>query len=56
MLNFVTGYYDKGFLVSSKKKIAIHYLSTWFLPDFISSFPYSILYFTHMISINLVVA
>jgi potassium voltage-gated channel Eag-related subfamily H protein 8 len=57
LLNFVTGYYDKGFLVQSRKSIALNYLKTWFVPDLISSFPYSFLYFTDALSAsNVIVA
>lgn len=41
LLNFLTGYYEKGHLVMQKKKIAINYIKTWFFLDLISSIPFS---------------
>jgi hypothetical protein len=46
ILNFITGYYYKGVLVVERKKIAYNYVKTWFVVDLISSFPYSVFYFT----------
>lgn len=46
MLNFFTGYYQSGLLVLSKKRIAANYIKSWFFPDILSSFPFSIMYFT----------
>lgn len=43
-VNFFTGYYEKGYLVMLKKKIALNYLKTWFFIDLLSSIPFS--YFT----------
>jgi hypothetical protein len=44
LLNFITGYYEKGVLVLDRKKIAINYLHNWFLADILSCFPYTLLY------------
>lgn len=39
-INFFTAYYDsEGILITSCKKIILHYLKGWFFIDFISSFP-----------------
>lgn len=40
-LNFFTAFYDKGILVTSKRKIAFNYISTWFFVDLVSSIPFS---------------
>lgn len=37
--NFFTGYYDKGLLIMSRKKIILRYLRGWFIVDIISSSP-----------------
>jgi len=42
ILTFFTPYYDEGMLVISKKKIACHYISSWFWLDLISIMPISI--------------
>jgi Cyclic nucleotide-binding domain/Ion transport protein len=39
VLNFFTTYSENGVLVKSRKKVAMHYLKTWFALDCISSFP-----------------
>ena len=43
-INFITGYYEKSVLVLDCKKISLNYLKTWFIIDFISSIPFSLLY------------
>ena len=40
ILNFVTCYADKGIFVADIRKIAIHYLRTWFFLDFFGSIPF----------------
>lgn len=44
-LNFISGYIFQGQQVLLKKKIALHYLKTWFGPDIVSSIPFSLCYF-----------
>ena len=39
-LNFATGYVDHGATVMTPKKIAINYLSSWFVIDFFASVPW----------------
>lgn len=39
LLNFNTGFYQRGDLVIKRKKIASHYLKSWFTIDFVSVFP-----------------
>ena len=39
ILNFNTGFYERGDLVTKRKKIALHYLKSWFAIDFVSVFP-----------------
>ena len=43
VLSFFTGYYDEYELIVSRPKIVKNYLKSWFLPDFISGFPISLL-------------
>jgi hypothetical protein len=44
-LNFRTAFQDKnGMWVSSTRKIACNYLQSWFLVDFLSTFPISAVY------------
>lgn len=38
-LTFVTGYYEEVVLVVSLKQIATHYLTSFFVPDFLSCIP-----------------
>ncbi len=40
ILNFVTCYNDRGIFVADIRKIAIHYLRTWFFLDFFGSVPF----------------
>jgi len=35
ILGFVTGYYSDGQLVMKLRQIALHYVRTWFIPDFL---------------------
>ena len=44
LINFNAPYEDVAnrYLVTDRKKIACHYLSSWFFIDFISSFPFYI--------------
>ena len=42
VLNFNTGFYNKGKLVLSRKSIALNYLKFWFWMDLLASFPYEI--------------
>lgn len=38
---FNVGFYKKGYLVMTRKDIALYYLQTWFFIDLVASFPYS---------------
>ncbi|CAD8096093.1 unnamed protein product [Paramecium sonneborni] len=40
VLQFQTGYYNKGNYISQRRMIALNYLKLWFWLDLISSFPY----------------
>jgi hypothetical protein len=40
LLNFNTGYWDKGILIMKRANITKHYLKTWFIFDIIATFPY----------------
>jgi hyperpolarization activated cyclic nucleotide-gated potassium channel 2 len=42
-LNFNTGFYSRGMLIVSRRKIALNYLKFWFWLDFIASFPYDLI-------------
>ena len=44
ILNFFTAYHDKnsGILVTSNRKIAIHYIKTFFFMDLMASFPFGL--------------
>jgi len=41
VLNFNTGYYLRGNLVVDRSEIASNYLKSWFVLDFLASFPYT---------------
>jgi len=41
-LSFMTGFYKDGIMVRNPSKVAAHYLMGWFLPDFLSSFPFDL--------------
>jgi hypothetical protein len=41
ILNFFTGYYEKGILIMERKKIFKNYMKGWFFADLISSIPTS---------------
>ncbi|MBE7438231.1 MAG: ion transporter [Spirochaetales bacterium] len=43
VLNFFTKIYVAGKPVSSKRRIAIQYLKTWFIIDFVAAFPFDLL-------------
>ena len=43
-LSFNTGFYAKGILVMNRKKIIMHYLQSWFVLDFVTLFPYELIY------------
>ncbi len=40
LINFNTGFYDKGLLVMDRKKIFGHYITGWFWVDLVSSIPF----------------
>ena len=42
VLSFMTGFYKDGIMVRSPRRVAVHYLLGWFLPDFLSSFPFDL--------------
>lgn len=44
MLNFNTGFYKEGILITNRRDIVVEYLRGWFFFDFISSFPYSFIF------------
>ena len=49
LLNFVTGYVDRsGVLIMSKRRIALHYLQTYFLLDFWCALPFDALVVPHL--------
>jgi CRP-like cAMP-binding protein len=50
MLNFRTGYINHGTVVMDSKKIASHYLSTWFLVDLLGTLPFEQLMSTQVSS------
>ena len=43
LLNFNTAFYEKGFIVTNRFKIAINYLKLWFWLDLISTIPYDVI-------------
>ena len=45
VLRFVTGYKKRGVLVTERRKIALHYLKTYFIPDLLSVLPLEIFAF-----------
>lgn len=42
IFNFFIPYYEKGLLIKNKTKIILNYLARWFVFDFISSLPFSL--------------
>ncbi|KAM3133635.1 hypothetical protein pb186bvf_014322 [Paramecium bursaria] len=42
LISFNTTFYDKGVVIHDRKKIALNYLSSWFILDILSSFPYDL--------------
>lgn len=45
VMRFVTGYKKRGVLVTERRKIALHYLKTYFIPDLLSVLPLEIFAF-----------
>ena len=43
LLSMNTGYYSNGVLIMNRKAIIIAYLKSWFILDFLSTFPYTYL-------------
>lgn len=43
LLNFFTGYYEKGILIMDHRRIFMNYVKGWFIVDLISSLPVSYL-------------
>ena len=41
LVQFNSGYWEKGSLINNRKQIVLHYMSNWFLVDLVASFPYS---------------
>jgi len=41
-LSFITGFYKDGIMVRTPRRVAVHYFMGWFLPDFLSSFPFDL--------------
>lgn len=41
LVQFNSGYWEKGSLINNRKQIVLHYLGNWFLVDLVASFPYS---------------
>ena len=45
LLTMLTGFYDKtGTIITDKKEIIVNYMRNWLVFDFITSFPFSLLY------------
>jgi hypothetical protein len=44
VLNFNTGFYKEGILITNRKDIVTEYIKGWFFFDFVSSFPYSFIF------------
>jgi hypothetical protein len=42
LLNFNTGIYKNGLLIMNRRLIMLDYLTSWFLIDVTSTFPYSL--------------
>lgn len=42
LINFTTGFYDKGILIMNRKAICKNYIKGWFFVDAMSSFPMSL--------------
>lgn len=40
LMNFNTGYYNKGVVIMKRRIIILHYLTTWFIVDIFATFPY----------------
>ena len=41
VLNFITAYYEAGFLITQPRRIAMHYIKTWFVIDIVASVPWA---------------
>jgi len=41
VISFFTGYYKQGNLIMNRRLIMMNYLKTWFIVDFLASFPYT---------------
>ena len=44
ILNFFTGYYEEGQIVSDRKQIARKYLRSWFIIDFLAAVPFDLIF------------
>jgi len=44
LINFNTGFYDKGLLVMDRKKIFGHYITGWFWIDLVASIPFDFIH------------
>lgn len=42
-VNFNTGFYKRGTLITGRKEVIKNYITTWFLIDVLASFPYNLL-------------
>jgi hypothetical protein len=40
-VQFNTAFYKRGTLIFDRVEITRNYLATWFVPDFVASFPYA---------------
>ena len=40
LVQFNTGYYNKGNLINNRKEIVMNYCTGWFSIDLVASFPY----------------
>ena len=43
LLNFRTAFYEDGVLVTDSRRVAHNYLRTWFLLDFVATFPFDLI-------------
>ncbi|CAM9875420.1 unnamed protein product [Discosporangium mesarthrocarpum] len=42
ILTFLSAYFEEDILVYSRRVIAINYITSWFIPDVLSTFPFDI--------------